>query len=231
MSAAWTELERRPATSSPHDGGTSGVRSTRRVDGEKDISVADEVEDRKPPATRRESSGEAVTTEAARAAWTIAARETLEGVAGTYNATITYSQLAKEVQQLTDVVTTQLMRYWIGDVLGRVADECVEVGDPIVTAVCVKASGVVGEGYGAAVERATGASPADLQMHAAEERLRCYRHFGAELPPDGGRPTLTAQEKGRRERSLFSSGPPVRRAVCPTCFIQLPMTGVCDDCG
>lgn len=33
--------------------------------------------------------------------------------------------------------------------------------------------------------------PHDLDMHAVEERLRCYRHFGTILSRDGGRPELT----------------------------------------
>ncbi|QYG95742.1 hypothetical protein HC251_24080 [Iamia sp. SCSIO 61187] len=172
-----------------------------------------------------------MSTDAAREAWAIAAHEVLVTVAQTYNATITYSELAAEVQARTDITTAQLMRYWIGDVLARVADACVDAGEPSVTAVCVQATGVVGDGYGAAVERATGSLPDDLQTHAAEERLRCYRHFGATLPSDGGRPTLTRQEQARRERTRASSTASKKKAVCPTCFTQLPLTGVCDACG
>jgi hypothetical protein len=31
-----------------------------------------------------------------------------------------------------------------------------------------------------------GPLPGDLDMHAAEERLRYYQSFGADLPPGGG---------------------------------------------
>ena len=43
-----------------------------------------------------------------------------------------------------------------------------------------------------------GPLPGDLDMHAAEERLRCYQSFGADLPPGGGRPALTPQIAARR---------------------------------
>lgn len=178
--------------------------------------------DHKLPATRRRSTDEAVTTEAARAAWAIAAHEVLVTVAQTYNATLTYSELAEEVQARTDIVTAQLTRDWIGDVLARVADACVEAEQPLVTAVCVQATGVVGDGYGAAVERATGSIPDDLQTHAAEERLRCYRHFGAALPEDGGRPTLTQQEQARRERTRATSTASAKKAVCPNVLHPAP---------
>lgn len=213
--------------------------SDRYEEGLTDLAAAMRVEwepagrvphDRKLPSTRRRSTDEAVSTETARSAWALAAREVLEKVAGTYNATITYAELAEEVQARTDIVTTQLVWYWIGDVLARVEDARTEEDGPLVTALCVQSTGVVGDGYGAAVARATDSPPDDLQMHAAKERLRCYRAFGAELPPGGGQPTLTAQEQTRRERVRAVSAKNAKPAVCPTCYTQLPLTGICDTC-
>lgn len=186
--------------------------------------------DPKLPATRRRATGEAVSTEEARSSWAVAAREVLGDVARTYNATITYADLADEVQARTGIVTQQLMRNWIGDVLGRVSDACADADEPLVPALCVQATGVVGGGYGGAVARATGSLPDDLQMHAAEERLRCYQHFDADLPEGGGRATLTRQEEARRTKARLSHSAPAKRAVCPTCFTQFPLTGICDAC-
>ena len=50
----------------------------------------------------------------------------------------------------------------------------------------------VGSGYKSAVllVYGLGADVSDLQMHAAEERLKCYRYLGAKIPPYGGKPVL-----------------------------------------
>ena len=37
-------------------------------------------------------------------------------------------------------------------------------------------------------------------MHAAVERLACYRYFGAQLPPDGGKQRLTPQVAAKRQQ-------------------------------
>jgi hypothetical protein len=70
--------------------------------------------------------------------------------------------------------------------------------------------------------------PEDLEMHAAEERLRCYRYFGAAMPSDGGRPVLTREVAERRSRARRSSPP--QRPLCPNCFLRLPASGICDNC-
>jgi hypothetical protein len=71
-------------------------------------------------------------------------------------------------------------------------------------------------------------------MHAAVERLRCYRHFGAVLPPGGGEPALTppvaalrARAADRARRARYAASGPAR---CPTCNLVLPVTGSCDTC-
>ena len=51
-----------------------------------------------------------------------------------------------------------------------------------------------------------GPLPGDLDMHAAEERLRCYQSFGADLPPGGGE--ACADTADRRAPGL--AGPPVK---------------------
>jgi hypothetical protein len=186
----------------------------------------------------------------ARAAWADAARPVLLEAAGRYRATVTYKQLATAVQQATGITTNQVLPQWIGDVLGRVTDDCQSRGEPLLSSLCVSIQGSVGQGYADAVERARGTRPADPDEHAANERLECYRHWQAEgLPVDGGTPLRTAHFTLARKSSQASSRPSTPRKasvrkpkpvaekpapkpiqLCPTCFTQVPASGVCDYC-
>ena len=188
----------------------------------------------------------------ARAAWADAARPVLLEAAGRYRATVTYKKLATAVQQAAGITTTLAMHQWIGDVLGRVTDECQSRGEPLLSSLCVTVQGSVGEGYADAVEHARGTRPADPDDHAAHERLDCYRHWEATgLPRDGGTALRTAHFKPVRKPA--ASKPAARAAtprratarkttpaveapapkpipLCPTCFTQVPASGVCDYC-
>jgi hypothetical protein len=169
--------------------------------------------------------------------------------AGRYRATLTYKQLAAAVQGSTGITTKQLMHQWIGDVLGRVTDECQSRGEPLLSALCVSAQGSVGQGYAEAVEHARGARPSDPDGHAAQERLSCYQHWQADgLPHDGGTPLRTAHftlaRKARANKPAPRASTPRKASVrkptpalepkptrlCPRCFTQVPASGVCDYC-
>lgn len=144
------------------------------------------------PGTFRESDNSAVPMSEAKVSWAEVARNELVRVATVYGGLITYGELADEVQTRSGIRTRMLMHYWIGDVLGMVARNCYRLGEPLLSALCVHADGTIGDGYGWAIDQTYGGSrPEDLDMHAAEERFKCYRHFGSEMPLDGGRPTLT----------------------------------------
>jgi len=185
----------------------------------------------------------------ARAAWAEAARPVLLEAAGRYRATVTYKQLAAAVQESTGITSKQLMHQWIGDVLGRVTEECQSQGEPLLSALCVSAQGSVGQGYAEAVEHARGARPNDPDGHAAQERLSCYQHWqAAGLPQDGGTPLRTAHFTLARKARASKPAPRVstpRKAsvrkptpapeakpipLCPRCFTQVPASGVCDYC-
>lgn len=181
--------------------------------------------------THRVSDGAPVAIDRARSAWADAARPVLQSVARRYHATITYSELADAVQRQTGISTGQLMYYWIGPVLHLVADGCRQRSEPLLTSLCVRADGTVGDGYAEEVGKAYGgAPPADPERHAAEERLACYRHFGAVLPADGGRPALTPQVKARRDRAAARRPEPKDLGSCPNCFMKLPLSGICGNC-
>lgn len=174
----------------------------------------------------------AIGSEAARATWALAARESLIATAGTYHAVTTFKELADAVQERSRVRTTQMRHHWIGDVLARVTVECARRGEPLLAALCVDATGSVGAGYAAAVAEVVGDDIGDPDDHAAQERLACYGHFGAELPRGGGVAALTPMLQKRRERARKSRATdpdrPVR--VCPSCHTAVPASGVCDYC-
>ena len=168
----------------------------------------------------------------ARAIWALAARDALADVARSYRAVITYKELATLVQERTRIRTNQLTQHWIGDVLTRVAVECAARQEPNLSSLCVNALGSVGDGYLTAVEKATGEAPADGDVHAADERLKCYRfHEAVRLPEDGGTAALTPRLAASRARARKVAREAVPVNTCPTCFMAIPSTGVCDNCG
>ncbi|CAL9422180.1 hypothetical protein [Streptomyces sp. enrichment culture] len=173
------------------------------------------------------------TAQEAREAWAREAYVVLADVARSYHAVITYKELAQEIQQRTGIHTKALLQNWIGSVLGRVVHEAHRRGDPPLTALVVRGhDGMVGDGY-KEVLKVAGEPPVEdvleREQHAAEARLRCYRHFGATLPVEGGVPALAPRYQALidRRRTRTEKPPP----VCGTCFMQLPSTGVCDSCG
>lgn len=172
-----------------------------------------------------------VGTEESRAAWAVAAREVLMEAAGRYQHVVTYKELAAQVQERTRIGTSQLMTYWIGDVLGRVTVDCAERGEPLLSALCVNAQGSVGTGYAASVAALGRPMPEDPDDHAAHERLAAYRHVdAAHLPEGGGLPELVpklAEARSRARKATFAA-----RVVptCPRCHLELAATGSCDNC-
>ena len=182
------------------------------------------------PGTWRNSDGARVDFTAAQNLWAAAAREVLLEVATRYHAYITYAELGEAVQGRTGVQTRSLLTNWIGGVLGLVAEECGRRREPVLTALCVRQDETVGPGYVKAVEAVYGFVPDDPDEHAAQERLACYRAFAADLPPGGGEPALTRRVRFVREertRSLRAEQP---SPTCPTCNMQLPVSGRCDTC-
>ena len=165
--------------------------------------------------------------------WAQHAHQILVRTARSYHAVITYGELAAEVQEGSGVRTAANQRNWIGKVLARVVRAAHDRSEPPLTALVVHAGdGMVGEGYKEVLEVA-GQPPVEDSMqreeHAALARLECYRRFGAQLPPDGGVPALAPKLRAAVQRRRARN--PAPPAVCPTCRVQLPGTGVCDECG
>jgi hypothetical protein len=191
------------------------------------------------PGTYRVATGAAVAFDDALAAWAAAARPALLSVAQSYNRVITYMELAEEIQSITGIRTRMLLTNWIGRVLGRVVRECLHRREPLITALCVRQDGTVGPGYAEGASWQDGTRPADPELHAARERLRCYRAYANDVPPDGGQVRLTPQEAARRLKPGYKIPDYVKATVtkpaappklCATCFTELPVSGVCDYC-
>ncbi len=190
--------------------------------------------------------------EVTRDAWAAAARERLLEAARRYRATVPPAELAIEVQRRSGIRTRQLWHHWLDEVLGRVALECSRLEEPRLVALCADDAGRVTDGYAVAVRAAYGERPEHPNAHAANERLECYRYFEAVgLPADGGSvepPKMapaprTATRTGTRtgtRRAATPKAPVVKNVtkpaeipqeICPTCFMALPRSGVCDNCG
>src|SRR4051812_3378203 len=178
----------------------------------------------------READGEAVELDVARKEWIHAARPALLAIAADYGALITYKDLAKEVQAASGIETKMLVMNWIGPVLAGVARDCGERKEPLLMAFCIHSDGTVGAGYGKIVTEVYGSAPEDVEMHAAEERLKAHKQFGAKIPEDGGRPTLPPQVAQRRVTARRAAMAERSRAVCPTCWLEVPASGHCDRC-
>ena len=170
--------------------------------------------------------------EVAQAAWASAGRTVLVEAARSYRAVVTHKELAAAVQTDSGIHTDRRVHYWIEDVLGAVARDCAGREEPLLSALCVNREGSVGTAYGTVVLELTGDMPADPDDHAARERLACHRFFeAADLPADGGTPALVPQLANARARVRKAAAAmrPVR--TCPTCYMELLPTGVCDTCG
>ena len=159
----------------------------------------------------RFTSAATVGAEHARATWALAARERLLEVAGTYGEVIDHRALADFVQRRSLVRGSATSSGWMGDVLGRVAQECHRRREPLLTSLAVDARGRVGASYATALLTLRGEEPADVDDQAAHERLACHRHFGAALPEGGGEPVRLVRRA--EPRPAVSSRAPSRRAA------------------
>ena len=154
--------------------------------------------------------------------WARTARDVLVRTAGTYHAVIRDAELAEELQATTGIHTTRSLDRWLPKVLTPIDMFCEHAGEPPLTSLVIGATD---------------------DLETARARLECYRWAGS-APADGGVPAQlpgSAPKRAGRPRSATSrrdAPAPKRRvaktdrpvAVCPTCFMALPATGVCDNC-
>lgn len=206
-----------------------------------------------------EPDGRPTTEAIALEQWARAAHDALEETAATYHGVVREADLAERVQQVTGVRTTRPQERWLPKVLQPLAHLHHRDGYPPLTALVVDAHGWVGPRYDD-VLRATEELPvtehAARERHASRARLACYQWAGS-APDDGGVPAeVLPATRSRAPRSTTAAGtrepraPRAARApkepkvtapkrvaasdrpvtVCPTCFMAIPATGVCDNC-
>lgn len=144
--------------------------------------------------------------------WTLRATEILVEVAGRHGRSIEYADLGPEIQRRTGIMTDLPTPDWLDDVLAEVAQRCAEAGKPVLTMVVDDPDTPVSAAARASVYEAYGAKP--LRSRATSRIKSPTR-----------RPTTGAT---RSKRTITATQR--RRPVCPTCFVELPVTGVCDDC-
>lgn len=175
--------------------------------------------------------------------WLPLAREALARVATAPYAVITQADFAEEIQSRSGIHANAALTKWLGRFLERMAGVCRELGEPPLPALVVAAdNGKVGPAYDA-VLTALGLPPADTgrerERLAAEHRVECYRWAGAPTPAGGwtARGSLRASTGGGERAPRRTGAPRATRAAapepaatCPSCFMQLPATGVCDYC-
>lgn len=188
------------------------------------------------------ASGKYVSQSDALRAWTPAAREVLRETASVYGAWVTEEELGRRVQAETGVTTKQPADEWVGALLARVAADAVTREEPRLASLCVRADLSVGDHAGSA----PGVGVHARERQAAQDRLDCYRAFGATLPDDGGQPQLTPRRSvsqppsrartATRERSAPRAPRPapngtMRVVTCTSCFMEVPAGATCRDCG
>ncbi|CAM3814629.1 hypothetical protein OCAE111667_26835 [Occultella aeris] len=168
-------------------------------------------------------------------AWADAAHDILTEVAGHHLAVITRADLAEQVQSRTGLRTRSPYRTWIGSVLAIVVTRAhAEALPPLTSLVVHRAGGDV-----------------ETEEGVTQARFACYRRYADDIPAEVialadaevRAKEAEAAEATRARRTRSSSAgtraPRTRKPVvpeeapkiCPTCFVQLPASGICDDCG
>lgn len=187
------------------------------------------------------ASGKYVSQSDALRQWTPAARDVLLEAASVYGSWVTEEELARRVQAATGITTKQPADEWVGGLLARVAADAVTRDEPRLASLCVRADLSVGDHAGSAPGEGVHAR----ERQAAQDRLDCYRAFGAALPEDGGQPQLTPRRSVSRSaparRPTRAQAAPrtprpapngtMRVVVCTSCFMEVPAGATCRDCG
>lgn len=180
-------------------------------------------------------------------AWTAAAVEVLSEVAGHYLGVITYAELAEQVQARTGLRTRVSFRSWIGTLLGAAVVRCRAQGLPPLTSLVVHSQTAA-----AGADETTAAARLTCYRHfatdvpvevivAADAAARAKEAEAKEAAParrsttrpsttrrsTASRATTGPRGTGGRRRSAADEAP----RICPTCFVQLPASGICDECG
>lgn len=192
--------------------------------------------------TYREDGGTPVPFGDALKVWAPLGYDRLLAVAEHYNGVITYKELAEHVQAASGIRTRTPAASLVTKLLELCAIQAAHQGEPPLTSLCLRQDGSIGESYWLTpladdVPVPTITADSDVDMHAAEHRLLCYRRHATDLPEHGGVPSIPEKVELRRERTArkadrdrITARAEATRAVCPSCFTELPASGVCWQC-
>ncbi len=152
----------------------------------------------------RSSTRQALSPDQAQVELAKAARDILLQVASTYRATITYTQLASDVQRRAGV-RAGTTPGWLSETLAMVAHVGHRLAEPALTSLVVhREDGRVGADFDE-VRRTEGLPPFrdadERESAAAVSRLECYRRFAPGVPEDAA-PILVSTDAARRTPSI-----------------------------
>lgn len=177
----------------------------------------------------RDTDRSAVTVTEAISEWALVAWDVLEAVAARWRRTIDAEALGAEVQRRSGIHTDLPAATWIGPLLSLVTQRAHESHGPAVTSLVAGEDGGPHECFDEALTLAgtpglTGLARRDAWLDA---RMACHRAYGAKIPAG-----VTELPRPRVRKVVEAAAPAPERVapVCPRCFLQLPATGVCDDC-
>lgn len=181
------------------------------------------------PAFWRDADRSPVTVQEAVGEWALSAWDVLEAVAARWGRTVEAADLAAEVQRRSGIVTSTPSSSWIGPVLSLVAQRAQESRGPVLTSLVTDGGRAYAGFRDVLAAQGTPALGADdLAERAADAREATHRAYGAKEPArraSGGARTARAAKAAKPTRTE-----PPKPRVCPTCFLELPATGVCDNC-
>lgn len=187
--------------------------------------------------------------------WSRAAVELLTETATSYNRVLTTNEFADEVQRRSGAWANVTSKNWVRKVLAVVTLKCTKEGWPYLASLVVRPSdGKPGPWYLDVLSETGPGDASDELTHAAQQRLASYRFFEAQDLPEDHSLTLDPLRQRRRVQHLEARTPSPQRSrtsraeakpkeprkapaaeerrgqVCPTCFMEMPLSGVCPEC-
>ncbi|HOB05270.1 MAG TPA: hypothetical protein PKM36_08375 [Propionibacteriaceae bacterium] len=189
-----------------------------------------------------------ITSDEAIRLWAGEAYDLLVRVASRYNKVVGPAELVSRAQELTGVRTDVPTVEWYPRLLQTVIHRCHATGEPPLTSLVVNPRDEsVGVAYAEVLklQGLAGANALAREKHAAAARLDCYLKYASNVPPNAT-PQLTSTARRAATapaRARAASGPRTPRAVkpepvpdkplnrvCPTCFLETPLNGECQNC-
>lgn len=184
--------------------------------------------------------------------WSRAALDLLLETATEYNRVLTTNEFADEVQRRAGAWANVTSKTWVRRVLAVVTLKCVKEGWPHLASLVVRPSdGKPGPWYFDVLAETGPGEARDEVHHAAHQRLECYRRFDEDLPLEAEvtldplrlrrqvhhldatpkRATRARKAPAAPAKPARATPPAERRGqVCPECFMEMPVSGPCQNC-